>query len=82
MPIELPVAFHPVVLYLFWKHGISVLDLPLWELYEYTTSDVFVTNIVSVEPFVADFTIALEDEILSLRMDDTATVTLNSCNQD
>lgn len=82
MPVELPVAFHPVVLYLFWEHGLSVLDLPLWELYEYITSEVFVTDIISVEPFVADFTITLEDEILSLRMDDTATVTLESWNQD
>ncbi len=52
------------------------------ELCEYTTADVFVTDIVSVGPFVADVTITLEDEVQSLRMDDTATVTLESWNQD
>ncbi|MFA9427822.1 ArsR family transcriptional regulator [Natronorubrum sp. A-ect3] len=76
MPIEVPVAFHPAVLTLFWEHGISVLDVPLWELYEYITSDVIVMEIVSDEPFEARFTVTLNDESLALRMDDTVTVTL------
>ncbi len=76
MPIEVPVAFHPAVLSLFWEHGISVLDVPLWELYEYITSDVIVMEIVSDEPFEARFTVTLNDESLTLRMDDTVTVTL------
>lgn len=76
MPVEVPVAFHPAVLSLFWEHGISVLDVPLWKLYEYITSDVIVMEIVSDEPFEARFTVTLNDESLSLRMDDTVTVTL------
>ena len=80
MPVEVPVAFHPAVLSLFWEHGISVLDVPLWELYEYITSDVIVTEVVSTEPFAANFTVTLEGETLSLRMDDSVTVTLESWN--
>lgn len=79
MPVEVPVVFHPAALALFWEHGISILDVPLWELYEYFTSDVIVTDIVSDDPFVANFTITLDDETLSLRMDDTVTVTVESC---
>jgi len=76
MPVEVPVAFHPAVLSLFWEHGISVLDVPLWDLYEYITSDVIVMEIVSDEPFAAQFTVTLNGESLCLKMDDAATVTL------
>ncbi|SDK58369.1 ArsR/SmtB family transcription factor [Natronorubrum texcoconense] len=76
MPVEVPVAFYPAVLSLFWEHGISVLDVPLWDLYEYITSDVIVMEVISDKPFEARFTVTLNDESLSLRMDDTVTVTL------
>lgn len=82
MPVELPVVFHPAVLHLFWKHGVSILDIPLWELYEYLTTNVVRTDVVSEEPFEAEFTVELDDETLSLGMDETAAVTLDSRDRD
>ncbi|QLG51060.1 ArsR/SmtB family transcription factor [Natrinema halophilum] len=76
LPIEVAVAFHPAVRYLFWKHDISLLDVPLWEFFEYLTAGVIVTDIVSDDPFVASFEITLADESLSFTMDDTTTVSL------
>lgn len=82
MPVEVPVAFHPAVLSLFWNHGISILDVPLWVFYEYITSEVIEMEIVSDEPFEAHFTVTMDDESLSLRMDDSVTVTLEPCDRD
>ncbi|TMT81748.1 ArsR family transcriptional regulator [Haloterrigena sp. H1] len=76
IPIEVTVAFHPAVLYLLWEHGISLLDVPLWEFFEFITSDVIVTDIVSDDPFVATFEITLDDEVIRLKMDDTETVSI------
>lgn len=82
MPVEVPVAFHPAVLSLFWDHGVSILDVPLWEFYEYITSDVIGMEVVSEDPFDACFTVTLDDDTLSLRMDDSVTVTLDPCDRD
>lgn len=76
LPVEVPVAFHPAVHYSFWEHGISVLDVPLWEFFEYLTSGTIATTIVSDDPFAASFDVTLADESLRLSMDETATVTL------
>lgn len=76
MPVEVPVAFHPAVLSLFLDHGVSILDVPLWEFYEYITSEVIAMEIVSEEPFEAHFTVTMDGESLSLRMDDAVTVSL------
>ena len=78
MPVEVPVAFHPAVLSLFWDHDVSILDVPLWELYEYITSDVIVLDVVSEEPFEARCTVTLNDESLSLSVDETVTVSFES----
>lgn len=79
LPIEVPVVFHPAVLHAFWKHNISILDIPLWEFFEYITSEIIVADIVSEDPFAADFEITLDDMTLNLRMDDTASVALEPC---
>ncbi|WP_320443112.1 ArsR/SmtB family transcription factor [Halosolutus halophilus] len=76
IPIEVTVAFHPAVLHQFWEHDISLLDVPLWEFFEYITSDVIVTDIVSDNPFAATFEITLGNETIRLKMDDTGTVTI------
>lgn len=76
IPIEVTAAFHPAVLHQFWEHDISLLDVPLWEFFEYITSDVIVTNIVSDDPVTATFEITLNDETIHLKMDDTGTVSI------
>ncbi|MFC4542471.1 helix-turn-helix domain-containing protein [Halosolutus amylolyticus] len=76
IPIEVTVAFHPAVLHRFWEHGISLLDVPLWEFFEYIVSDVIVTDIVSDDPFAATFEITPNDETIYLKMDDTGTVSI------
>ncbi|SER40740.1 ArsR/SmtB family transcription factor [Natrinema salaciae] len=82
LPVEVPVAFHPTVLYSFWEHDISLLDVPLWEFFEYITTDVIATDIIADDPFAATFDVTLGDEPLRLSMDDTATVTLEQSADD
>jgi len=45
-------------------------------VFEYITSDVIVTNIVSDDPVTATFEITLNDETIHLKMDDTGTVSI------
>lgn len=69
MPVAVYVAFHPVVVEGFWQRGVSLLDLPLWELFQYTTGDEWDVAIVSREPFVAHVTITLDTVTLRLTVD-------------
>lgn len=78
MPIEVSAAFHPAVVGHFWDHGISLLDTPLWEFFEYIVTGVVTTTVARIDPLEATFEIAFDDETLRLRMDDSLTVSLES----
>lgn len=78
LPIEMVVAFHPAVIYWFWKHDLPLLDAPLWEFFEYLTSDVITTAVHSEDPFSAHFEITLDEQTLNLRMEGTDSVWLTS----
>ena len=80
IPIEVAILFHPEALHLFWEHDVSVPDTPLWELFEYMTSDTITTTIVSEDPFEAHFEITLDDTTRCFSMDDTRTVTPIQCS--
>lgn len=75
-PIDVVVAFHPVVLEAFWQHGISLLDIPLWELFEYTTTENWNTTVRAEEPFEASVEIALEETVIRLSIDHRPSVTV------
>ena len=78
LPIELAVAFHPSVIYWFWKHDLPLLDIPLWEFFEYLTSDVIATEVVDEDPFAANFEITVDDQTLNLKLEGSDPVTLKS----
>lgn len=76
-PIEVPIVFHPVTLYYFWEHGISIPDIPIWEFFEYIVSDMITTEITSEDPFAATFEITLGETTLYLSVDETSAVTFD-----
>lgn len=76
MPIEVSAAFHPAVVGHFWDHGISLLDTPLWEFFEYIVTGAVTTTVARIDPLEATFEITFDDETLRLRMDDSLTVVL------
>lgn len=76
VPVDVAVAFHPVVVEAFWQHGISLLDTPLWELFEYTTADFWEATIASEDPFTLNVDIFLDNRELRLFVDETLTVSL------
>ena len=76
VPIEATAAFHPAAVGFLWNHGISLLDLPLWEFFELMTEGVVKTDVRSVDPFEATTTITFADETLRLTIDETMTVAL------
>lgn len=78
IPVDVIVAFHPVVMDAFWQHGVSLLDIPLWEVFEYTTDDCWNLTVESTDPFAATVEITLDDATLRLTVDDSAAVTLRS----
>lgn len=78
MPIIVPVAFHPPVSNLLYEQGLSVLDVPLWELFELATSGIIETTITATDPFEATVTIALGENTLSLQMTETTVHSLES----
>lgn len=82
MPVEVPVAFHPAAVGALWDRGVSLLDVPLWEFFEFVTSDAITTDVVSEDPFEARFEFALGDDRLCFRMDDAAAVTPVPCQGD
>lgn len=75
-PIDVVVAFHPVVIEAFWQHGISLLDIPLWELFEYTTTENWKTTVRAVEPFSASVEILFDDTEIHLSVDHQPSVTV------
>jgi DNA-binding transcriptional ArsR family regulator len=74
LPVEVPVVFHPAALEFLWRHGVSVLDSPLWHLFALFSSTDWTTDVRSTEPLEARFSIALDGDELELAMDDTLTV--------
>lgn len=74
-PVEVTAAFHPEAVGYLWRHGVELLDLPLWEFFEYVVSDRVRTEAVSLEPFEGVVTFAIGDEPLRLEVDGTGSVT-------
>ncbi|MDS0301000.1 winged helix-turn-helix domain-containing protein [Halogeometricum sp. S1BR25-6] len=68
-PIDVIVAFHPVVIEAFWQHGVSLLDIPLWELFEYTTAENWNTTVRAEEPFAASVEVVLDETEIRLAVD-------------
>jgi len=75
LPVEVPVAFHPAALEYLWRHGVSLLDLPLWEFFALLSSDDWTTDVRSTDPFEAHFRIEMGEDSLVLAMDDAFAVT-------
>jgi DNA-binding transcriptional ArsR family regulator len=73
-PIDVVVAFHPVVLEAFWNHGVSLLDIPLWELFRYTTTENWNTTVKAEAPFAASVEIVLDKTEIRLAVDDEPSV--------
>ena len=78
LPIEMAVAFHPAVIYWFWKQDLPLMDIPLWEFFGYLTSDVITTEVIAEDPFSANFEITLDQQTLNLGMEGTDSVVLKS----
>ncbi len=78
LPIEMAVAFHPSVIYWCWRYDLPLLDTPLWEFFEYLTSDVIATEVLDEDPFVANVEITLGDQTLNLKIEGSDSVTLIS----
>ncbi|WP_255192873.1 DUF7351 domain-containing protein [Natronobeatus ordinarius] len=75
LPLEIAAAFHPAAIGFFWDHGVSLLDLTLWEVLEYVTSGALAAEVESVDPTAATIELTLDEETLRLRMDETLTIT-------
>ncbi len=73
-PIDVVVAFHPVVIEAFWNHGVSLLDIPLWKLFRYTTAENWNTTVRETEPFAASVEIVLDETAIRLAVDDEPSV--------
>lgn len=74
LPIDVVVAFHPVVIHALWRHGVSLLDISLWELFEYTTTENWNTTVRSEEPFAASVEIVLDETEIRLSVDNQSSV--------
>ena len=73
-PVEVIAAFHPAAVGFLWQHGVDLLDLPLWEFFEYIVSDRVTTEALSLEPFEAVVTFTIDDETLRLEVDGSGSV--------
>ena len=76
LPVEVPVVFHPPAVEFLWRHGVSVFDSPLWQLFALFASADWTTDVRSTDPFEARFRVALAGDELELAMDDDFTVDL------
>lgn len=75
LPLEVPPLFHPPTVAFLWRHGVSLLDLPLWEAFALFASGNWTTDVRSVTPLEASFRLEMDGETLALAMDDRFTVT-------
>ena len=78
LPVEIAVALHPAVLYALTNHDLPVLDIPLWEFFEYVTTGVLSTNIITEDPFKARCDVTLPNQTLTLAIEDVDQVSLIS----
>lgn len=76
MPLEVTAAFHPAAIGFLWNHGVSLVELPLWEFFEFLVTGVVTVDVTSVDPLAATAEITLEGETLGLEIDDSLTATL------
>jgi len=74
LPVEVPVAFHPAALEFLWRHGVSLLDTPLWEFFALLASAEWTTDVRSTDPLDAHFRIEMDDEAVAFTMDDSFAV--------
>lgn len=74
MPLAVSAAFHPAAVGFLWDHGVSLLDCPIWEFFEYVATGTIGTDVASVDPLEATFEISFDDDTLRLEMDDSLTV--------
>lgn len=74
LPVEVHVAFHPAAIGFLWEHGLSLFDVPIWELFGYIQSGTLSTTVVSESPFEATVEISRDGERLALEVDDSLTV--------
>ncbi|MFA9417059.1 ArsR/SmtB family transcription factor [Natrinema sp. HArc-T2] len=77
IPLEVSAAFHPAAIGFFWEHGISLLDTPLWEFFEFVVTETITTDVTSVDPLAASFELTLDGETMHLQMDDSFAVTVD-----
>ncbi|MFB6141675.1 MAG: ArsR/SmtB family transcription factor [Halosimplex sp.] len=75
LPLEVPALFHPAAVAALWRHGVSLLDCPLWELFELFVSDAWTTEVASRSPLAARFRLSLDGDALELAMDEDFAVT-------
>lgn len=75
LPIEVFVALHPATAAFLHRHGISILETPLWELFGHFTSKNWTTDVRSASPLEARFELSCGDETLVLEMGDDLEVT-------
>ncbi len=77
IPLEVAAAFHPAAIGFCWNHGISLLETPLWEFFEFVVTGTITTEVASVDPLAASIEFTLGDETMCLRMDDSFAVTVD-----
>ncbi|ELY45174.1 ArsR/SmtB family transcription factor [Natronorubrum sulfidifaciens] len=75
MPLEVTAAFHPAAVGFLWGHGISMLETPLWEFFEFIVTETITTDVASTAPLEAVVEITVDDETLRLAIDDSFRVT-------
>jgi hypothetical protein len=75
-PLAVRLLYHPAVVAFYWEHGVDVLAVTFWEIYEFTRR--WETTVHSDEPFQATVEIAFEDEELHLAVDEDLNVTVDS----
>ncbi|WP_265108440.1 ArsR/SmtB family transcription factor [Halosolutus halophilus] len=74
LPIEVTAAFHPSVVGFLWEHGISLFSVPLWEFFEFVTTETVRTAVTSTDPFAATVEIAFGDGTLPIEVGECGVV--------
>lgn len=82
IPVEVAAAFHPVAIQQLWNHGISLLDIPLWQFFEFVTSDIITTELISNDPIELSCTISLNEGSNRFSIDETLGVKATMSSED
>lgn len=72
IPLFGHVIDHPAVVAFFYDHGVDLPALPFWDLREHGQR--FTHEVVRPDPLTIDLEIALDEDALSLRLDETLAV--------